>query len=408
MNERHPLFRAGREVAGPIFYAFVDWVLKQASLGSVDRLYFIARDGQVLYEIARRLAAARRLQVEIRYLYGSRQAWRLPALKTVDARGLDWAVKADPLLSVEIIARRLGLDADLLAGELGEETVDGEIEAGRGEAVAAALAGSESLRAWMLASATRERELAVSYLRQEGLFEAVSWAMVDLGWYGNLQDCLARILSSDGNQRPVTGFYFGLMRGGEGKHAYFFRDKDADDYLNWGRTFISHMEVLATADHGMTTGYRAVPGGVVPSLKEERNEAAFTWGLAELRGGISAYCSEALASGAGQEEGKSQLLEMIRSFYTKPPVEVAAAFGCFPFSSDQTETHYYPFAPSLSVTQAVRYLLNFGNTRRFKTTFWIHGSRVQSGLVVRWLLGTAAHIFWTIDSIRRSSKKGTP
>lgn len=410
MNERHPLFWAGREVAGPIFYPFVNWVLDLAVIRSINRLYFIARDGQVLCEIARRLVAARRLPVEIRYLYGSRQAWRLPALERVDVSGLDWVVKADPVLSVEVIARRLGLDPGLLRSELarevGNETIAGEIAGDKFDTVVAALAGSDLLRSMMLASAARARSLALSYLRQEGLFETTSWAMVDLGWYGNLQDCLATMLSSGGYQRSVTGFYFGLLRGGEGKHAYFFRDDDYDDYLLWGRTFISHLEVLAAADHGMTIGYKEVPDGVVPLLKEERNEAALTWRLAELRNGIAAYCSEAMAGGATKAVAKSRLLEVIRTFYTKPPIEVAAAIGCFPFSSDQTETHYYPFAPPLSVAQAVRYLLDSGKPRQLKTTFWIHGSGVQSGPSVRLLLTVASRLYWILDSIKRRFMKG--
>lgn len=61
-------------VVGPFLTAFVCWVLRAANGLGLDRLYFVARDGQVLLALAR-LLSERLGGPELRYLYGSRRAW---------------------------------------------------------------------------------------------------------------------------------------------------------------------------------------------------------------------------------------------------------------------------------------------------------------------------------------------
>ena len=46
-------------VAAPMLAAYVLWILEDAAARGLGRVYFLARDGQVLYEIARRLAPRR-------------------------------------------------------------------------------------------------------------------------------------------------------------------------------------------------------------------------------------------------------------------------------------------------------------------------------------------------------------
>ena len=41
-------------VTAPVLYSYVWWCLQQAIHDQVDTLYFLARDGHILYEIAKR------------------------------------------------------------------------------------------------------------------------------------------------------------------------------------------------------------------------------------------------------------------------------------------------------------------------------------------------------------------
>ena len=69
-------------VALPLLAGFGLWVLRQAQLLELDRLYFVARDGEVFREVTRQLAAQAGYGIDCRYLYGSRMAWQLASTGT--------------------------------------------------------------------------------------------------------------------------------------------------------------------------------------------------------------------------------------------------------------------------------------------------------------------------------------
>ena len=66
-------------VAAPALVAFVLWLLEEAERRGLRRLRFLSRDGQVLYELARRLATATGIGLDLEYVYSSRLTWSLAA-----------------------------------------------------------------------------------------------------------------------------------------------------------------------------------------------------------------------------------------------------------------------------------------------------------------------------------------
>lgn len=66
-------------VTAPVLYNYVWWCLQQAIHDQVDTLYFLARDGHILYEIAKRFCEQYALPIHCQYLYVSRMALRMPA-----------------------------------------------------------------------------------------------------------------------------------------------------------------------------------------------------------------------------------------------------------------------------------------------------------------------------------------
>ena len=68
-----------KEFVGPILFDYVWWILYQAQQRGIQRLYFLARDGYLLREIAQQFCARFGLKIECRYLYCSRAALRMPS-----------------------------------------------------------------------------------------------------------------------------------------------------------------------------------------------------------------------------------------------------------------------------------------------------------------------------------------
>ena len=63
---------------------FALWVVAQARRRGVRRLYFVARDGEVMLAAARHVIGRLAPDLELRYLYGSRKPWIFGATATSD------------------------------------------------------------------------------------------------------------------------------------------------------------------------------------------------------------------------------------------------------------------------------------------------------------------------------------
>lgn len=219
---------------------YVEWVLKQAQADGVRRLYFLARDGYLMYRMASELCMSRKISVECRYLYGSRYAWRIPWYH------LDWDGCLEKLcldgldVSFLSITERAGMDrkeARRQASRYWPETADAadRLEERMRERIPRA-----ELRVWKerlrtdrefresVEKISREAyESTLHYLRQEGLFEKIRYGLVDSGWVGSIQVTLERLLASAGCTAKPEGYYYGLYDLPEGAdtaryHAFYF------------------------------------------------------------------------------------------------------------------------------------------------------------------------------------------
>ncbi|NEX19682.1 hypothetical protein G3480_05025 [Thiorhodococcus mannitoliphagus] len=93
----------GASLAGPMFYGFILDVLARAQALGLTRLYFIARDGMVFHKIAQAIAREQGSDIELRYLYGSRRAFRLPSVFEITPREHRWLAERIPSLSLSML-----------------------------------------------------------------------------------------------------------------------------------------------------------------------------------------------------------------------------------------------------------------------------------------------------------------
>ena len=77
-GKRNAAFRMGCSVGGSILYKYVCWMLQDSVEKGIRRLYFIARDGYALKELADKLICQNGYPIETSYIFGSRLAWRIP------------------------------------------------------------------------------------------------------------------------------------------------------------------------------------------------------------------------------------------------------------------------------------------------------------------------------------------
>lgn len=281
---RRIIWDTGCDIVGPLLFGFVHWCLEQATRRGLRRLYFVARDGQLLHFLAQQLAPAWGFDIECRYLHGSRQAWH-----------------------------------------------------------PAAADGANELRA-----------SALGYLQQEGLIDGTPWAMVDIGWHGNLQRSVERLLAAGGSAESVTGLYFGLVPGAEDtvgqSRLGYWNQLPARGH---GVLRLNHAlwEIFLSADHGSVLGYREAGGKFVAELREARNKRALSWGVATLQAAVLKFAECWLEVGARPMLNSREWLAVARAvylkFYRQPTLEEAATWGSISFADGQLEQEFHCLTPPL-------------------------------------------------------------
>jgi predicted HAD superfamily hydrolase len=379
------IWSTGADVAGPLLFGFVYWCLRQAAERGIRRLYFIARDGQILQRIALEISSAWGFDVDCRYLHGSRQAWRVPALTGAGAEELVWATPGDHELSVEHVCARLGLELhqieDLL---LAERFLKAELRQPLPDYRLVALRkvlAREPVQRLVKDAAARARPLLIRYLQQEGLFEGVPFALVDVGWAGNLQRWLSQSLSLAGYAEPsrLAGFYYGLRRGTSvpaGQTMMEYASAAGGTRPAWIMQSSAMLEMFTAADHGSVAGYAARGDKVVPTLAEEENSAVLEWGLRNLQSAILSFTRTFLLSASDSAQPPVGALRAVTHrvfelFYRWPQREEAEVWGTFPFRGQAIENIRGQVVPKWGSGQIIAALLDY---RKRPHGWWMEGT----------------------------------
>jgi len=349
-------------VAAPVLTSYVLWTLSRAVEMGLKRLYFISRDGEILLEIAKRLLPAYwpGVSMELRYLRGSRQAWMLPSF-AVSTRDLGrYLLQYYQNSSLKIIMSRVNLaleDCRHILPTYGFAADEWERKLVRGDL--------ESLQAMMTDSVLLQRigvraqestGEVLGYLTQEGLFDDVSYGLVDLGWAGVMKGALERILSLRKKAAPPF-FFFGRIeyeRHDEQStlQAYQFNLAQGTG-VDRGWTGITWlMEMFCTSLSGGLRHYESRNGRYEPVLREANTSAVWEWGFERMRNSILRF-AENLAGKAKQMKTPAFLPPsatdtLLRAFWFRPTRSEARVWGQFPFEEDPSAESFSCMVPPLT------------------------------------------------------------
>ncbi|NEV61045.1 HAD family hydrolase [Thiorhodococcus minor] len=393
--------RVGGSYAAMVLLPFVLWVLDQAREAGRKRLYFFARDGQILLEIARRLSVE---DLELRYLHVSRLALHR-CVNTDFEAFLDWVFVSHQGMTIEDVAHRVTSDpGDLVDHLLG--CVDAALSREdlltdkQRMALRNRFKSDPDLRARVMGLVSSERERVLRYLDQEGLARLDDACVVDIGWSGSIQDSLLQVLRTHGSVDggPLAGYYWGLQRhtltdlGANLKSSFAFHP---DSFWRDPAALRELVECFTAADHGSTLGYRENGGRIEPILNAEGPEV-LAWGLRDFRRGVDFFVGRIIGM-LGQDEILALMpyyFRRLEHLIQRPSRVLASAMGRFPYSPDPTGM-LLPFAPPIDGLDAMRFQMSSG-TRRGRITRWRQGSLANSDPWVRYLLSSKSTAFFAL------------
>jgi FMN phosphatase YigB (HAD superfamily) len=367
-------------VAGPLLMAFVLWILCEAKDRGLDRLFFLARDGQILAKIASRIAEWAGFPIDCQYLLASRQAFYLSSLPHTYEEAVGTILQSAAEKTVGTVLAELETQPETAHDAMARAKLTGTT-------LIASEASLRSLRALLLdpdiatplhLRIVERSNALIAYLRGKGFLSAAPAGIVDLGWQGNLQLRLERSVAGHAAMPPI-GFYYGLYR----------RDPSLDGrVLTFCPTPVWHNQLLETmclADHGSVRGFLLdADGSVRPMIDQPADDEAISWGVHAQQEVILAYVAAVTTALDPASVSPGELLERMRSgvqavlarLIAAPSRPDAEAYGSAVHAADQAHQTKMEIAPALGTPGIVRSIVS--NAYRSRTTSWPQGVIARS------------------------------
>jgi hypothetical protein len=350
-------------VAAPALVAFAIWLLEESRRRGLRRLRFLSRDGQVLYELTRRLASATVAAPDLKYVYSSRLTW---SLATTDPRRLaeaPWLLNSFVKSNAGDVCARLGLPLPEFRQVLLDcgASLDPGTRADQ-PAQATALrrfASAPEVVQAAEARITKMRRLVLDYAAQHQLAEADT-GLVDIGWTGRMVGSFIELCEAAGMSRPAVLFWGHEPRATgwtSPQVAAYIYNSATGQGLHWRVPDVPFiMETFCMADHGIVSGYQKDTTGTIrPELMSPDNTTALDWGLRQYRSVLYAF---ATALGPARElpadDFRPIVHQVLEAFWRHPTRREALTWGSYPYDSDPAGTAIRPLARPFTATDHAR------------------------------------------------------
>lgn len=257
----------------PIYFGFTDWLYKMTV--NFDNLFFLARDGYLIEKIYKLFPNIN--NKFINYIYGSRKTIQIPAMLDdskdymINFMTQDNSLESSSVTLGSLFEKSLLGKKDIYLPAIkcyGFNSYDDLItDDNRYLAIKLIANFYDDVRL----SLESEREILNKYLKQEGLYDFDHVNVVDVGWAGSIQDSLRNILNKD-----VRGYYFGTIDTNKKDYlsesfGYYF---DLDKPLSNKNSVFSQVmmyEIIFSAPHGSTIGYKKEKDKIVPILDNNKD-----------------------------------------------------------------------------------------------------------------------------------------
>ena len=237
-------------------YLFCGKLREELTKESIRDIWFFSREGKALKSLFEEYLRLHHVDsIQCHYLFVSRQATFLPSLTSIDKEDFYFLKCKARDLSLHDFCEGLGLLESQLEGLLVKYDFDRvEKDFFDGEVFQRFIAEEEFLRVYD-AEREKERQAAIAYFQSRGLGirSDEKYAVVDLGWKGSIQDCIARAFHEEAN---LYGYYYGLtgnvcIEGHNVKKGLVFSDfpLKSRDYNIYAINY-RMLERILCADHG--------------------------------------------------------------------------------------------------------------------------------------------------------------
>lgn len=382
LSETHrTLWETGTAVAGPLFWAFTDWCLRDAERRGLDDLYFLARGGQIFLRIAKAIQSVRPGKVRCHYLHTSRLTFAGIADIHDPSRLRQLANAPVAFHSVRQACANLGLEASetLVPPRFPRDQWDRNLSPSERSLLADWLLAPEQHP--LIEAAIMERKMrARAYLQQQGLGANSRTGVVDTGWMGTIQRSMEILLGSDSTPVPLTGYYLGLSprlefdcRG----ERLAYTNRFCRLPLRRETTHLIMLELMARADHGPLLSFELdASGTAVPRLANI--DAASREDVDVFQSSILRFVQAQIEPVIDLEAPPAESLAWVvirayRSLVGNPTRAEAKCLGRIPHADQMLEQRHTGLCPEMSLRQILAAMADF---HQRPPGWWLQGQAV--------------------------------
>lgn len=299
--------QAGYEAEGPVLYGFVKWLEEQFQKDGIDKVFFLARDGQIMQEAFEKLGN----QIPQEYMYASRRALIVPTLwMDAELGHLEKAMFLPLYISIKSLLKKMGIQYEMFE----KYFVDAGFDCLKSYNCHDLLKNkkfneiyNQHVKQTVISHSKEQYTLLLKYLEQLDFYGKI--AIVDIGWFGHMQAALEKIVKAAHIPVEIHGYYLGLtpispLLGSMKASGYLFDMHKNEANAEKEATFNSIVEALFTADHGTTLGYQTENGKTVPVLDTWEYEASelqedYEW-IRSAQSGALSFIDDALKTESGK------------------------------------------------------------------------------------------------------------
>ena len=384
------LHDVSKKQVAPVLCDYVFWVLKEAEARGLQKLYFLARDGYLLKQIAEIICREKKMEITCKYLYCSRASLRMPSYHIIDREEVyDLLFVGGYHVSLKSIFDRAKVpqpERELILQECNfPDTVDLDRELSHLEIQRIRCNFEKSQRFYQIVMQNSKYVYpnTIAYFHQEGLFDQDVVGIVDSGWTGSMQRSLRHLLESDGFRGVIIGFYFGMYakpkdtKDGEYLCWYFSNDKNKLNKILFCNNLF---ECFLSAPHGMTLFYRMEKTKVVPVFAPAIDGEAMAQVKEQIDGileGAALYVKHAC-----QSRKKSEVI--LHKLMACPTKDVSKIYGKFLFCDDITESYQMSLTGTSQEKELNQYILPnrivqkfFKKSKSYAELYWPYGTIAQ-------------------------------
>ncbi len=377
---------------------YVKWVIKRAHANNIKRLYFLARDGWLMYQFAlqAKVKMPEAKDIDMRYIHVSRYVLRNAEYYFLDSNSIIDSVFVGGIdITLRKILNRASLteeEIEKVANDIGFlDRIDECLSYAQIQDLKVKVEGWDDVFFKSVRNHSEEfYESAKGYFTEKGLLEDMSYAIVDSGWLGSTQKSLQNVLSHiRGKDVKLRGFYFGLydIPSGMDANCYeAFYIQSFNSLKRKTRFSICLFETLFSSPEGMTLGYEKGEDGyhVIQSPKGNPNSLYMR---------LNNYLLQLFAENLDDkwyrdnqsEASLSHLVELLLTLsMSKPSVEEAGTFGNLLFCDDVLESQMQPVAADWDEAEVKKQrlfnkiILKFlDSTEKLHESGWPEGSIVK-------------------------------